>query len=75
MQIYTSTLPFSGGREIRALTRHYEARSNVAIQAAVPFSGTTKQVERLPGLPQAYDHRGKLNESRAQKEPEAMNRF
>jgi hypothetical protein len=33
--------------------RHCEARSAVAIQTAVQFSGTTKQVKRLSGLLQA----------------------
>jgi hypothetical protein len=33
--------------------RHCEARSAVAIQTAVQFSGTTKQAERPSGLPRA----------------------
>jgi hypothetical protein len=34
-------------------SRHCEARSDVAIQAAVQFSGRTKQTERSSGLPRA----------------------
>jgi hypothetical protein len=45
----------SGGKSVCThQPRHCEARSDVAIQAAVPFSGTAKQTESPFALPLAY---------------------